>query len=474
MDTLNALDASFLHIETPRNPMHVGSVIVFEGPAPAFEDVVALMESKLQHVPRYRQRVRFVPLRLARPVWVDDTHFNLSYHLRHTALPAPGGERELLNLASRVFSQMLDRNKPLWELWLVEGLEGGRWATINKTHHAMVDGVAGMDLTAMILDIAPNAVPEPPQEAWTPEPEPSHARFALRAAVSQPTELARALAAGIARPKRLVKSARRAARGLTAFAPLLRPHDTSLTGPIGPHRRFTVARASLEDVKAVRRAVGGTVNDVVLAAVTKGFRDLLEAHGEEVDGRTIRSMVPVSVRSEGEHGTYNNRVTALFADLPVGEADPLRRLTLVREQMEKFKASGRAVAADTLVGLAGFAPALLLDLAGRLTAHTPVATFDTVTTNIPGPQIPLYMLGHRMIEIFPFVPIAARIRTTVGIFSYNGGMTFGINSDYDSVPYVEVLATGIESGLRELRKAAEGAAAAERTPARKGRARRTN
>ncbi len=455
MDMLSAQDASFLHLETPRNPMHVGSVIIFDGPPPSFPELVALMETKLPHVPRYRQKVRFVPLRLARPVWVDDPHFNVGYHLRHTALPTPGGERELINLASRVMSQMLDRGKPLWEMWLVEGLEGGRWALVNKVHHAIVDGVSGMDLTAMILEATPTSTPpEAPAEPWRPEAEPSRAQLARKLAISQPIEIARALSTVLTRPRTVVRGATKVARGLTAFAPLLRPNSTSLTGPVGPHRRFTWARASLEDVKTIRRGAGGTVNDVVLAAITKGFRDLLTGRGEEVAGdTTIRSMVPVSVRSAAEEGIYNNRVSALFADLPIGAADPLDRLRSIREQMEKFKASGRAVAADTLVGLAGFAPAMLLDLAGRLTTRSRLATFDTVTTNIPGPQIPLYMLGRRMVEIFPFVPIAVGVRTTVGIFSYNGGMTFGINSDYDSVPDVEVLAHGIETGVQELLKA---------------------
>ena len=331
---------------------------------------------------------------------------------------------------------------------------------MNKVHHAMVDGVSGMDLMAAMFDLTPAPAPAPdsgPGAVWTPRPEPSAASIAARALTRQPADLARAAYSGIRDPRGALAGLATAVRGASVMAPLLRPHRSTLTGPVGAERRFTVARASLAEVKGVRRAFGATVNDVVLAAISRGFRDLLASRGETVDGRTIRTMVPVSVRADDEHGSYNNRVTTLFADLPVGLEDPAERLAFVHSQMQAFKASGRAVAADTLVGMAGFAPALLLSLAGRIGTHTPVAAVDTVTTNIPGPQVPLYLLGRRMLEVFPFVPIAARVRITVGIFSYDGGLTFGINSDRDSVPDAHVLARGIEAGVRELVESAGSA-----------------
>ena len=458
MDTLSALDATFLHVETERSQMHVGSVALFEGPPPPIADLVAAIEGKLPVVPRYRQKVRFVPLRVGRPVWVDDPRFEISRHVRRRTLAPPGGEPDLLALAGRIMSPTLDRSRPLWEMWLVEGLDGHRWSLVNKVHHAMVDGVSGMDLMAAMFDPTPAARPHgPPATTWRPEPEPSAAAIATRALARQPADLARAAVGGIRHPRRALGGLATAVRGAGVFAPLLRPHRSGLTGPVGRRRRFTVARASLAEVKLVRRAFGATVNDVVLAAVSRGFRDLLASRDEPLPGRTVRTMVPVSVRSAEERGSYNNRVTTVFAELPVGLADPVERLASVRAEMEAFKASGRAVAADTLIGMAGFAPALLLDLAGRLGARTPVAAVDTVTTNIPGPQVPLYLLGRRMLEVFPFVPIAARVRITVGIFSYDGRLTFGINSDLDTVPDVGVLADGIEAGVRELVEAAGSA-----------------
>lgn len=458
MDRLSPLDATFLYMEDDNNPMHIGSVAVFEGPPPTYGELVRLVASKLALVPRYRQRVRFVPFGLGRPVWIDDPHFNLLYHVRRTGLPSPGGPEELRNLAGRVFGQSLDRSKPLWELWVVEGLQEDRWALISKVHHAIVDGVSGTDLMTVIFDLEPEPPPLRPTE-WRPEQEPGSWRLLLDTAVDSVTDpiarlrglplLARANLAGIGGSE--------LRNFLYTMGQFLQPATTSLNGPIGPHRRWSWASTTLDEIRAVRKAFGGTVNDVVLTAVTRGFRDLLIERGEDVDGKVVRTLVPVSVRSEDERGTYNNRVSALFPGLPVGVADPLERLEAIRIQMEGFKESRQAVAGDVLINLSGFAAPMLLDLAARLALRFEQSWVQTVTTNVPGPQFPLYVAGRKMTYAYPYVPIAGSVRIGIAIFSYLGGVNFGVTGDFDSVPDIETLTAGIEAGIAELRDAAAAA-----------------
>jgi diacylglycerol O-acyltransferase len=453
MQTMSPLDASFLHIEDAVTHMHIGSVGIFEGPAPGREDVRAAIAARLPQVPRYRQKVRFVPLALGRPTWVDDPYFNLDYHVRRTALPSPGGDEELRDLVGRVMSQQLDRTKPLWELWVAEGLDDGRWALISKTHHCMVDGVSATDLLSVILSQERQPAPDPVED-WRPGPEPNSAELvahslALRAA--SPYEAARTVLSVARGPRRAVRKAVETTRGMANFRTLLGPGSaSSLNGPIGPHRRWSWARARLSDIKQVRQAHGGTINDVVLAVITGGFRELLLSRDDEVEGRVIRSLVPVSVRAEAERGTYNNKVSAMFAELPVGLEDPLERLASVHEQMQSLKQSGQAVAAERLTALGGFAPALLLALAGRVGTRLPQSAVNTVTTNVPGPQQPLYLTGRRMLEAFPFVPLGGYVRIGIAIFSYDGGINFGVTGDADTAPDIDVLCQGIERGVAEL------------------------
>jgi diacylglycerol O-acyltransferase len=459
MHRMSPLDASFLHIEGDNNPMHIGSTAIFEGPAPAYEDLKAAIAGKLPLVPRYRQVPRFVPLDLGRPLWQDDPHFTLDYHLRHTALPRPGGVEQLRRLIGRVMAQRLDRTKPLWELWMVEGLEDGHWALLSKTHHAMVDGVSGTDLLSTIFDRSPEPAPPVP-DYWKAEPAPSDARIVAEAVadrVVSPYEAARTARAAVTRPRRLVVDAAEVVRGSAAFARLIRPAAaTEMNGPLGPHRSYAWARASLADVKKVRAAFGGTVNDVVLAVVTRGFRELLTAHGEDVAGRFVRTLVPVSVRRPTETGgVYNNRVSGMFAELPVCLEDPRERLDAIRTQMTGLKESKQAVAGEVLTSLSGFAPPLLLSLGSRVAMRVPQRNVQTVTTNVPGPQFPLYVRGRRMIESFPYVCLAGRIRVGVAIFSYLGGLTFGVTGDADSFPDVDVVCRGVEAGMAELVKLAE-------------------
>jgi WS/DGAT/MGAT family acyltransferase len=452
MNRMSAQDASFLHIESDATPMHVGGVSILEGPPPPFPEVLARVAAKLPLVPRYRQVVRFVPLDLSRPVWVDDPHFNLRYHVRRTALPSPGGDEELRLLVSRVMSQNLDRAKPLWEMWMVEGLDEGRWALVSKVHHAMVDGIASTDLLTVLFDRERDPGPVGEADHWAPGPPPGSARLLADAVVERarnPFAAAGQLGGALRTPREFAGQLRDTSRGLVGFAGVARPSASSLNGPLSPHRRWTWARGRLSDVQQIRRALGGTVNDVVLAAITGGFRDLLSSRGESVD-RVLRTLVPVSVRRSGERGTYNNRVSAIFAELPVSISDPAARLESIRVQMTGLKDSKQAVAGEVLTSLSGFAPPMLLALGARLASKLPQRNLNTGTTNVPGPQFPLYLAGRRMLESFPYIPLFAQVRLAVAIFSYDGALSFGVSGDYDTAPDIEVLAKGIERALAEL------------------------
>jgi diacylglycerol O-acyltransferase len=451
MNPMSAQDAMFLHVENDVTPMHIGGVSIFEGPPPSFDELREMVRSKLGHTPRYRQKVRFVPFGLSEPVWVDDAYFDLDYHLRHTAVPEPGAESQLRAMAARVFSQHLDRARPLWEIWMVEGLSDGRWALLSKVHHCMVDGVAATDLMSVMFDDASGAGEVGTQSGWAPQPEPSSlellVRGVTRKALDPVAQARRAINAG----PDLLRTATGTGRALAAAAAALRPATSSLTGPIGPHRAWSWAKVSLADVKQMRAAFGGTVNDVVLTVITNGFAALLAQRGEPLPAdRVVRTMVPVSVRRPGEQGVYNNRVSAVFARLPVGMEDPVQRLTSIREQMDGVKASKQAVAGDVLAQLSGFAPPLLLALGSRAATRSARLNMDTATTNVPGPQTPVHALGRRLLESYPYVPIVGTIRIVVAIFSYDGQLYFGVTGDRDHAPDVGVLTAGIEAGAREL------------------------
>lgn len=461
MQRLSPQDASFLHLEDLVSHMHIGTVAILEGPPPPYDELAERVRANLPLVPRYRQKVHFVPLALGRPVWVDDAHFNLGYHLRRTGLPEPGGDEELRLLVGRVMSQQLDRHKPLWEMWMIEGLSEQRWALLTKVHHSVVDGVAGAELLSAILD--EQREPEPaPSETWRPERQPSGPELAARALGSRAVSPYSGVRAALRSPRFAAERAAGTAQGLLTMSGILRaPRASSLNGPIGPHRRWDWARSRLSDVKLIRNAFGGTVNDVVLTAIAGGFHELLSARGERTD-RVVRTLVPVSVRGAAEHGEYNNRVSAIFADLPVGIEDPVERLASVRRQMERLKHSHEAVAGDLLVGLSGFAPAMLLSLGLRTATHVPQRNVNTVTTNVPGPQRPLYAAGRRMLECFPYVPLAGHVRVGVAIFSYDGALGFGVTGDYDRAPDIGILSRGIERSMVALVEAAQERAGAPR------------
>ena len=463
LDRMSPLDAMFLHLEDGVTHMHIASVLLIDGPPPSYDEFASMVTGKLSLVPRYRQVVRFVPFQLGRPVWVDDPHFNLAYHVRHTALPSPGSEAELRRLVGRVMSQQLDRTKPLWELWMVEGLDDGRWALLSKAHHSMVDGVSGTELLTVLLDVMPDA-PTVPADHWQPAPAPS--AFALAAdavatmAYSQ-VEQVRALRAASRVPRQAAAQLREICSGLAALAGIVpRTPVSSLNGTLGPHRRYAWASTTVEDIKRIRKSLGGTFNDVILAAITAGFRSLLESRGESTE-RVVRTLVPVSVRGRDlsgravGDGTFDNRVSAMFADLPVGVSDPVERLELVSAQLAGLKESKQAVAGEALTSLSGFAPPILLALGARLATKAAQRNVNTVTTNVPGPQLPLYVLGRRMRTALPYVPLGVQCRIGVAIFSYDGQVTFGVTGDYDTAPDIQVLCDGIEAGMAELLRVAD-------------------
>jgi diacylglycerol O-acyltransferase len=459
MDRMNSLDASFLYLENGTTHMHIASCALFAGPAPEFDELVRLFASKLPLVPRYRQRVRFVPLDLGRPVWVDDATFDLAYHVRHLALPPPGDEAELQRLMGLLMDQELDRSRPLWEAWMVEGLDDGRWAIISKVHHCMVDGVAGVDLISVVLDSSPEPPPAAPDD-WHPEPEPSSLWLAADAVanlVTSPREQLRALRTAVRTPRHTLERARAVTAGLRSYASALRSTPpTSLDGSIGAHRRWTCARASLDDIRTIRHELGGTVNDVVLAAITSGFRDLVEARGEDTETVALRTLVPVSVRAESDRGVTDNRVSAIFFDLPVQVADPLERLAAVRAEMGRLKMSHEAEAGEALTAFVGAIPPVLtassMRLAVRALTRVQQRSVNTVTTNVPGPPAALYAAGREMLEYLPFVPLGPGLRIGVAILSYNGQVAFGITGDFDASSDVDidVIARGIEAEIGRL------------------------
>jgi diacylglycerol O-acyltransferase len=458
LDRLTALDASFLAQEGPDSHMHVGAVMVFDGPPPAYPDLADQIRSRLHLVPRYRQRLAVPPLETGRPLWVDDPAFNLDYHVRHTALPAPGSEEQLLRLAARIVSQQLDRSKPLWETWLVEGLEGGRFGIVSKTHHALVDGVAGIDLLTVLFDATPTPrAPEDGLEPWTPRSEPTTAELVAagaRGLVRTGIGLGgRALAAAL-RPASTLSAARDVAEGVgeVVWAGLNPAPATPLNVEIGPHRRYSVVRQHLSDYRTIKNALGGTVNDVVLAVVAGALGRWLRSRGVRTEGLELRALVPVSVRAEDQHQQLGNRLVAMRAPLPVYIEDPVARLRFVKQAMDGLKESKQAVGAEVLTSVQNLAPPTILAQASRLNFSTRL--FNLLVTNVPGPQFPLYLLGRQLEDLFPIAFLPRNQALAVALMSYNGAVDYGLLGDYDAMPDIELVAEGIEDSLTELSAAA--------------------
>ncbi len=455
IDWLSTMDAGFLQVENDTQPMHVGSILLLDGPPPDYEAFCAHVQSRLDAVPRYRQRVEHPPLGIARPYWVDDPHFSLTYHLRHTAIPQPGREPQLQTLAGRIMSQRLDRDRPLWEMWLIEGLADDRWAVISKVHHAMIDGVSGHEILEILLDSDIASTPDR-ASTWQPQPGPTGTDLMREAATwtaSLPRQLAHATGAVLRDPSGALRSGVTSTVGMAQVGRKMVGAHGVLNGPIGPHRRWSWARGDLAEVRTIKSAVGCTVNDVVLASIAGGYRGFLLGRGDVIDEETVRSLVPVSTRSAEQRGRLGNQVTAMFADLPIGIANPLERLAVVATQMHQLKHGGEAVGVTSMVSAAKFVPPTLMTLAARTTFNVGQHLFNTVTTNIPGPQYPLFLLGRQMREMFPYIPIAEGARISIGIVSYDGRLMVASTGDYDAIPDLDDLSRSIEESLADLRAA---------------------
>ena len=464
-DRLTALDASFLEQEGPTSHMHVGAVATFQNPAPVFDDFLDTIRGRLHLVPRYRQKLALPPMRTGRPVWVDDPNFNIEYHVRRTALPPPGSQEQLLLLTSRLFSQQLDRSKPLWEMWIIEGLENDSWALINKTHHAMIDGVSGVDLATVIFDLSPEGTKiDHPAEPWQAASEPGDRDLLASGALG----IARTAIDSVRRATEIVSSPaavfdqlRDGIEGVgeVAWAGLNAAPATPLNVEIGPHRRFRVVDAQLEDFKRIKNALGGTVNDAVLTVVSGALRSWLQSRGVRTEGLELRALVPVSIRPKDAHHEFGNQIAAMRGPLPVYIDDPIARLGMVRSSMDGLKESKQALGAEVISGAQNFAPPTILAQASRLNFSTRL--FNLIVTNVPGPQFPLYVGGSRLVSIAPVAFLPKKHALAIAIMSYDGSLSFGLLGDYDQMDDIDVLADALSDSIDELLELSADAAAAQ-------------
>ena len=456
MDALSPLDAAFLEAEDAdaHTSMAIASVGLFDGAPPPEHELLCALSSRLPLLPRYHQRVHRAPFDVSAPVWIEDPDFDIAYHVRRTALPAPGGEAELHRLLSRVMAQRLDRDRPLWEMWVVEGLATGQWALISKVHHCMVDGVAGTELYHLLLSSSPDVEDLSTAEFFEPLATPSRINVAaetVRRVAAQPWADLAGIVASWRHPRRLLDNVVTTGRGAAALLLAGIPGQrTSLVGPIGKGRRYAAATVSLGEAKDVRAHFGVTINDVALAAVTAGFRALLQARGEPCTRSAVRSLVPVNVRVPGTEGQLANRVSCLLVDLPVQLADPVARLEAVHQLVLEAKGAKEAEAGEILVALTSAAPFGPVAAGLRTAFRLPQRSIVTVTTNVPGPREPLYLLGRRMTRLLPYVPIADQVRLGVAILSYCDELTFGCTGDYDSAPDLDVLLHAVRQDLEAL------------------------
>jgi diacylglycerol O-acyltransferase len=467
LDRLTAIDASFLAQEGPESHMHIGAIVIAEGPAPDYETVLDSIRRRLHYVPRYRQKLTFPPANSGRPLWTDDVAFNLEYHVRHTALPAPGSHEQLMNLCGRIFSQQLDRSKPLWEMWLMEGLEDGSFGLLTKAHHAMIDGIAGVDIATVLFDISPEPRPiehEDELEPWVPDPPPNPIELLSTGAAGMAKASLGVTAKAFAKlrtPERALQDALVAAEGVgeIAWAGLNPAPPTPLNVEIGPHRRFAGVAADLSNFKAVKNAFGGTVNDVVLTVVAGALRTWLHKRGVRTEGLELRALVPVSVRTQDQRGAGGNRIAAMRGPLPVWVDDPVERLAVVRGAMDDLKESKQAIGAEVLTSVQMFAPPNVLAQASRVNFSTRL--FNLLVTNVPGPQFPLYLVGRRMLSLFPIAFLPKNHALSIAIMSYNGAMNFGLLGDYDAMFDLDDFGAAIEASLAELVALSAAAAAAK-------------
>ena len=457
LDRLTAVDASFLTNESSSSHMHIGAILIFEGPPPKYTDLVEHVRKRLPLVPRFRQKLVVPPLEAGRPLWADDVNFNLTYHIRHTALPDPGGEAQLKRLAGRIFSQQLDRSKPLWEMWLAQNLERDRFAILTKTHHAMVDGISGVDIGTVLFDLEREAQPLDLEDDWVPQPEPGTTELVARGvadAVAAPVKLAERAVDVVRNPE---TTARKLVEGLEGVGEIVSAFadpapDVPLNEEIGPHRRYVWARSELATFKRIKDTFGGTVNDVVLAVITGALRRWLHGRGVRTEGLELRALVPVSVRAEDERGELGNRIALMRGPLPVYIEDPVRRLRTVSDAMAGLKRSKQALGAEVISRFNDFAPPTILAQASRINFSTRL--FNLIVTNVPGPQMPLYVLGKELEEVYPVAFLPQNHCLATAIMSYNGKVGFGLLADYDCMEDIEVVSNGLSESLEELEAAA--------------------
>lgn len=460
-DRLSGQDTSFLLWETPNLQMHIASTGVFElGPMATedggvdFESFKRFTESILYRIPRYRQKIKWIPVE-NRPVWYDDADFDLDYHVRHTSLPRPGSDAQLKQLSARIMAQQLDRERPLWEIWVVEGLENDRFAVISKIHHCMIDGASGIDISQILMRLTPDREIEPAPD-FIPRPEPSNGQLFSDVAVSRMLWPMRAVR-GIREFRRETESLRdelmlrtRAVRAAIS-SQTASVSATPINGPPGPHRIFDWWCVPLEDIKAIRRALECTVNDVVLTIVTGAFRDYFARRQIRPDELDFRVQAPVSVRKEGEKGQLGNRVSGWLVRLPLDESEPLEQLARINETTQNLKDTHQALGAEIILNVMEHMPNALLSLGAQAAS----GTMNSIVTNIPGPQFPLYMLGAKMLRLYPQVPLLPSGGIGIALISYDGKVCWGFNADLGLVPDLPDFVSMIRKSFQRLADAAD-------------------
>jgi diacylglycerol O-acyltransferase len=462
-ERLSALDASFLYLERPHVHMHVAGLAVLDpstrpaGPL-SFDDLARLVSQRIHLVPRFRQKVLIPPFRAGRPLWVDDDGFDLMFHLRRAALPAPGGRRELAEFVQRVHSRPLDRTKPLWEIYLIEGLEDGYVAVLSKSHHAMIDGISGMDIASVMFDFTPDTQRIHPPGRWEPEPRPAPVNLWAGAVADQLAHPLRSLADGTGRllraPAEVAERVRGLAAGVASLVSLGQAPAGPFNVPIGPNRRFSMAEVPVSDARAIKNSLGGTVNDVILASVAGAIRRLLRRRRDPIRGLTLRALMPVSIRDDSQRMALGNRVSVFFVDLPIGIRDPVRRLRAISMATVTLKSSHQAVAATALINSARWAPPTLHGLAARLLARQRLV--NLVVSNVPGPQVPLFLDGARLLVAYPVMPLGPTMALSAAVTSLSGTMGFGFTGDWDALPDIDDLARDLLDEVESMKKAAGG------------------
>ncbi len=453
LDQLSGIDAGFLHQENDAALMHIGGLAICEGPPPQLADVLDSVRLRIHLVPRYRQRLQYPPREAGRPYWVDDENFDIEDHIRHTALPSPGSQEELMKLAARIFSQRLDRGRPLWELWVVEGLEDDRWAIISKTHHALIDGISGVDLATVLCTLDPEMPEEPKLGPWSPKPTPGTSQLVGRSLQNTARDLiagATGALRAVQQPEEAARKVRDVARGVgsLAWASLAPAPSSPLNQLAGPHRRYRGVQTDLTDLRLIKNTFGGSINDVVVTVVTSALRKWLVSRGVRTEGLELRALVPVSVRGDAQRGEFGNKLAIMQGPLPVYVDDALDRYLIVRQAMDDLKASGQALGAEVLAGVQNLAPPTLLAQASRLQFSTHF--FNLLVTNVPGPQLPLYMVGRKLLDIYPIAFLPKGHGLAVAVFSYNGHLDFGLLADFDTIPDIDVISSGITESVQEL------------------------